>query len=362
MSRYAGMLSALLLTALLFWLAPGLIAGHMADSGRTGESLKPPASRTMVVWVTSWQAGDRSLLSGLCSAFEKQRPGLRIYLRRADAEELHAPDAVLPDVVLHCAGEIVAPEEVLLPLAAPEVCPEGVLWSGRSRNVLYAVPLWYSPNVLCLPRSWLEAEPESSAGEAAPQQTRAYFALETPMPTAAARPLDTDNLPWRKLTEPGCLWADSAIGFTQLMMLCPASLRQELSRCAPCLTEPPKEAAVIRSLQSHLAAQDGRIPLALPTVTSLRVRYASLTGESEDAAAFLNYLCTAAEAAGEQHLAHTCGGAKAKEELLWQTLVLAQEGLLLPNAFAIPQQGIEELCLEDFTAAADPVATLLKLR
>jgi hypothetical protein len=250
----------------------------------------------------------------------------------------------------------------LLPLAAPKACPDSVLWSGRSRNTLYAIPLWYSPNVLCLPRSWLETAPRNGPDTVAAGQGRSYFALETPAPTAAAQPLSPENLPWRRLTESGCLWADSAIGFTQLMMLCPAGLRQELSRCTPCLTEPPGDAAVIRSLQSHLSAQDGRIPLALPTVTSLRVRYASLTGDNEDAAAFLSYLCGTAEAAAEQHLAHTCGEPGAKEELLWQTLLLAQEGLLLPNAFAMPFNAMEALCLQDHSAGADPVATLLKLR
>ncbi len=359
MSRYAGMLSALVLTALLLWLMPGLVSQRLADRGRTAQSLQPARSRTLVVWVTSWQPEDRSLLSGLCTAFEKQCPGLRIYLRRADAEELYAPEAVLPDVVLHAPGEILAPEKVLRPLAAPDGYPENAVWSGMHGGTLYALPLWYSPNVLCLPPGWQQGE---SAAPQVSDGTGAYFSLETPVPQLTVPPLTADSLPWRRITEPGVLYADSPIAFLQLMMLCPNRLRQELARCSPQLGAAPEDAAVLRSLQSHLAANDGRVPLALPAVTSLRVRYASLCSGSEDAAAFVQFLCHAHSAAGQKQLVHAAGGQQHAGGLLGQTAALAETGQLLPNAFAMSQEAMESLCLQELAAGSDPVAALLRLR
>lgn len=359
MSRYTGMLSALVLTALLFWLLPGLVSGQLREDGRIDHSLRPARARTMVVWVTSWQPEDRSLLSGLCSAFEKQRPGLRIYLRRVDAEELYLKEAVLPDVVLHAPGEILAPDQVLLPLTAPAGYPENAVWSGMYRGSLYALPLWYSPNLLCLPESWQQA-PQGAPQEA--KEGRAYFALETPVPQVTAPPLTAESLPWARLTEKGAVWADSPIALTQLMHLCPTALRQELARCTPQTGPAPEDAALLRSLVSHLSAEDGRIPLVLPAVTSLRVRYASLCRHSEDAAAFIAFLAEAAEAAAEKQLVHAGGGLPARGDLLGQTLALAGSGQLLPNAFVMSREAMERLCLEGFTAGEDPVATLLRLR
>lgn len=359
MSRYAGVLSALLVTALLFWLLPGLVTQRLSDTGRTEQSLKPARARTMVVWVTSWQPEDRSLLSGLCTAFEKQNPGLRIYLRRVDAEELYTPGAVLPDVVLHAPGEIPAPEKVLLPLAAPAGYPENAVWSGMHQGSLYALPLWYSPNVLCLPSGWLGADAQAPQ---APDDSHAYFTLETPVPATMPPSFTAESLPWARITAPGAVYADSAIGFVQLMLLCPGGIRQELAQCLPQIATPPEDAVVLRTLQSHLAAEDGRIPVALPTVTSLRVRYASLCRRGEDAEAFLLYLSRAAAVVEGKQLVHAGGGSGGAGGLLGQTITLAASGQLLPNAFIMPLEAMEGLCLQDFAAGTDPVVTMLKLR
>ena len=354
MTRYAGILSALLLTGLLLISMPGLLRQRLSDTGRTADSLKQPRDRTMVVWVTSWEPGDRRLLSGLCTAFEKQQPGLRIYLRRADAQELYAPDAVLPDVVLHGQGEIASPEGRLLPMTAPDGYPEGVLWSGSYQGQLLAVPLWYSPNVLCLPGEWFAEEPKQQS-----PASGSYFQLATPAPDLGEQPVTLQSVPWRRLAEGGVIYADTAIALPQLLLVCPAALRGQLAGCRASMEPPPPEAAVIRSLQSHQAAGDGRVALPLPTVTSLRVRYASLCSPGEDAAAFVRFLATAARAAGEHRLAHANGLTDTGDGLLRDTLSLAQGGLLLPNAFTA---GAAHICLEDFAAGADPVATLLKLR
>ncbi len=355
MTRYAGILSALLLTALLLISMPGLLRSHLENSGRTADSLKQAESRTMVVWVTSWAAEDRQLLSSLCSAFEKQQPGLRIYLRMADAAELYAGDAVPPDVLLYGQGELPAPEGVLLPLAPPEHYSESVLWSGKYQGQLLALPLWYSPNVLCLPEAWFTQENSALATP----DSGSYFALATPAPNHGEPQATLETIPWGRLLEGGTVYADSPMGFTQLMMLCPVTLRSQLAACTAAMEQPPPEAAVIRSLQSHYRAEDGRLALPLPTVTSLRVRYASLCRQSEDGAAFIRFLSGAVRSAGEHQLAHAGGGMDTTDPLLRETMLLAETGLLLPNAFTA---GAAAICTQDFAAAADPVATLLKLR
>ena len=360
MSKYAGMLSALLLTGLLLFLMPGLLARQMADTGRTAPSLRPPQARTMVVWVTSWSPGDRALLSGLCSAYEKQHPGLRIYLRRADAAELRGKDAVLPDAVLYGHGEISDPQGVLLPLAAPAAYPESVVWSGTYQGALYGLPLWYSPNVLCIPEKWLAAEQDGSAGAVQQTQGEAYFGQ--PLPQQETTPLTAETIPWQRLLESGTVHADSAIGFTQLLHLCPGSLRSSLCALTPVVGQPEAEEAVIRSLQSQLAAKDGRVALCLPAVTGLRVRYVSLCGQSEDAAGFVRFLASAARAVEEAGLLHVIGCTPQAEGLLLQTAALAKNGLVLPNAFSLGAAEAQQICLEDFARGIDPVATLLKLR
>lgn len=362
MSKYAGMLSALLLTGLLLFLMPGLLARQLADPGRTDPSLRPPEARTMVVWVTSWSPGDRSLLSGLCSAYEKQQPGLRIYLRRADAAELRGKDAVLPDVVLYGHGEIADPQGVLLPLVAPAAYPESAVWSGTCGGTLYGLPLWYSPNVLCIPETWLAAEDDGPAGVGQQAQGDAYFALKPPLPQQEPRPLTADTIPWQKLLEGGTICADSAIGFTQLLHLCPGSLRSSLCARTPVIGPPEGDGAVIRSVQTQLAAKDGRVALCLPAVTGLRVRYVSLCRQSEDAAGFVQFLAGAARAAEEAGLLHVVGCTPQAEGLLLQTAALAKNGPVLPNAFSLGAAEAQQICLEDFSRGIDPVATLLKLR
>lgn len=360
MSKYAGMLSALLLTALVLLLFPGLLSRQLSDTGRTDERLRPPEARTVVVWVTSWTPGDRALLSGLCTAYEKQNPGLRIYLRRADAAELYGEDAVLPDAVLYGHGEIAEPQKVLLPLAAPSGYTESAVWSGTCGGTLYGLPLWYSPNVLCIPEQWLAAAQDGSVGQQ--EQSNAYFALKPPEPSPPAQPLTAENIPWQRLVECGALYADSAVGFTQLLHLCPGQLRSSLCAVTPMLGQPGEDDAVIRSLQSHLAAKDGRAALCLPAVTTFRVRYASLCSQSEDAAGFVRFLAGTARAAEENGLLHVIGCTEQAEGLLLQTAELAANGLLLPNAFSVGTAEAQQLCLEDFSRGIDPVATLLKLR
>ncbi len=354
MNRRTGVLTALLLTALMLCAVPGLLHGQLNSTGRTDDRLKPASARTMVVWVTSWGAEDGKLISGLCTAFEKSQPGVRVYLRKAAPEELYAPDAVLPDVVLHRTGDILSPEAALLPLTPPEGYPETALYSGRSQGVQYALPLWYSPYLLSLPPDW-QASVQTVAD--AP-----YFQLQTPAPTAMPPTLTADCLPWERIMESGKVYSEGGVGLLQLLNLCPAQFRQQLRSCQPVLEEMPAQQTVVCSLRTHLALGEDRQALALRPATGQQARYVSLCRENEDAIAFVQFLLDAKEAPMAVDLAPVAADGAEDGSLMSQLLALAKEGLYLPNAFALPEGEINSLCLKAFATGDDPVATLLRLR
>ena len=95
--RRGAVLSALLLTALLLYLWPGLLKGLWTDTdNRMAGELRPAQRRTLTLWWLPGKMGDQRCISRLCTRLEKETPGLRVFLRRADAAELTAPDASRP--------------------------------------------------------------------------------------------------------------------------------------------------------------------------------------------------------------------------------------------------------------------------
>ena len=97
MMRHAGVLSALLLTAALLCAMPGLTKWP-EQQGRADERLRPAQLRTLTVWLTPGEVDDRKLISELCAAFEKEHPGVRVFLRVVTGGEYAGETAVLPDV------------------------------------------------------------------------------------------------------------------------------------------------------------------------------------------------------------------------------------------------------------------------
>ena len=107
--RRGAVLSALLLTALLLYLWPGLLKGLWTDTdNRMAGELRPAQRRTLTLWWLPGEMGDQRCISRLCTRLEKETPGLRVFLRRADAAELTAPDALLPDAVLFAVTAILS--------------------------------------------------------------------------------------------------------------------------------------------------------------------------------------------------------------------------------------------------------------
>lgn len=361
MNRRWSILSALLATALLLCCMPGLLRQQLASEGRTDDRLKPAASRTMVVWVTSWLEEDRQLLSSLCADFEKQRPGLRIYLRRVDAAELTAPDAVLPDVVLHTTGDVLAPGEALLPMVSPEGVAEGLLATGMSQGQLFGIPLWYRPMLFSVPKEWFE-EADGTQPEQAPKAGQAYFTLATPVPEQAATVVTLADVPWRRLMEASEVVSECGAGLPLLLLHCPSTLREEMAGLEPTLRKPQGDEAGVCSLSTHLAREQEAVGLLLPPPTGQRARYLSLCREGEDAQAFVHFLLglDAQAAAANAHLMPVVNASV--PEPSWAAKIVSGGDPFLPNAFLMDSSSMDQLCIQDFCRREDPVATLLKLR
>lgn len=350
-ARRAGLLSALLATAALLCALPGLWRGAMrADPNRMDERLRPPRARTLTVWLLPGNVDDRKLLNEACAAFEKEDGGVRVFLRTVDAQELLAPNAVLPDVALLASGSLTEPERAFLPLGG-----EGEMdASGKSGGVCYAMPLWLAPNVLSMPAEWLREQPT-------PQADSLLGASEPPQ----ADEITAASLPWRRLLEEKGLALSKGVAMQQLMFACPVSIRGELVALAR--TDAADGQAKVCTLSQHLArrqAGEAVEAYALMPCVSDRVRYAALCRDGQDARAFVAFL------AGDAMQARTTaygllpaqGEAELGDALTGALLARYRESMVLPNAFAHTAQEREAICLDAFLRAADPVETLLRLR
>ena len=378
--RHAGVLSALLLTAALLCAMPGLL-NQPVEQDRADDRLRPAQLRTLTVWFLPGDVGDRKLVNQLCAAYEKEHKGVRIFLRVVTADELEGVSAVLPDAVLFQTGDIACPEKFFLPLAVEADA------SGRFAGVQRAVPLWFSPNVLSIPQSWLR---KAAAQTPKPDS---LLAVSTPIPQETADSLlPADDLPWGMLLQKGAIATPEGVGYQQLLSICPLQDRARLisavlglgtvpaaaspapdgwvttvpfSRSAsptpaPVITTPAR----VETLASHQARlKKGEVLAAhvLSPAVSDRVRYTALCRDGEDARAFLQFLLAQQEAALSHGLIPP-GCEPEHPDALTQALITAYDSPALPNAFAHTHQERLQLCADGFARNEDPVRTLLGLR
>lgn len=159
------------------------------------------------VWVLDAPGGGQAWLRSQVSAFEKQHRGVTVYLRQATADELSAPDAILPDIVLYQSGSITDPAAVFLPLSGEGVradsalLRESLLRCGRHRGTQYGLPLCWSAWVLALDGA-LDPEPLDTP---APTTLlgRASATAEPSADTTPAYPLDAASQTACALRSPG---------------------------------------------------------------------------------------------------------------------------------------------------------------
>lgn len=362
--RRSGVLGALLATVVLMVILPGVLRSFFTgDTNRMDESLRPAQSRTLTLWLVGDSAGDHRLITQLLSAFEKTRPGLRIYLRKADLEELTAENAVLPDGLLYSPGEISMPEKYLLPLSAPENIPQEALQSGSSAGTLYGIPLWYAPNVLSLPKAWFDTEDKTVSGSG-----ESYFGKSTPPPPVEMDLTDPGNIPWQKMFQPGSLYIQPGVAMEQLSCVCPPNLRSELSASYPSQAPSPSSDHIARawSYPEHLSrsSKEALVPLLLTPAVSDRVRFFSICRENEDALALLKFLTGAEAASRLEEKGWLCVNRTVQptDGILKQAAQAAEPGLYFPNAYAHTRQELYSLCEDGLRRCADPVQILLMLR
>ena len=214
-TRRTGILTALLLTAALMCAMPGLWQSVIhTDPWRVDDSLRPPQTETLTVWLLPGQIDNQKLIRQCCSTFEKEQQGVRVFLRRVTAEELTDPESVLPDAVLFETGSIANPEQILLPLTGMKTDDASGIYAG----LRYAVPLWLEANVLSLPSEWFDTP-------AATPEPSSFFALESTAPPQEDNDLIRD-VPWTHLLQPGALKMPEGIALQQLLILlcCTANL------------------------------------------------------------------------------------------------------------------------------------------
>ncbi|MDD3334354.1 MAG: hypothetical protein PHI98_02445 [Eubacteriales bacterium] len=362
--RRSGLLSALLLTAALFCAMPGLLRSfESTDANRMDERLRPAETRTLTVWVLGDELKDGGLLSSLCSDFEKEHRGLRVFLRRVTPEELEKEEAVLPELVFFQTGELISPERWFKPILQTEGIDPNALLSGQSGGSLYAVPLWFSPNVLSIPAQWLK----DSGAAPAVTEPPSFFGLATSAPEIKPKEtLTLETLPWSKLLASGALWIQQGIGAQQMLFVCPDGLENELI-AAQSQQSADAKAARAWSLKAHgTAVKAGEALEAVPLLPAVsdQVRYLSFCKDSEDAKKLLTYLVTPAVQAKAQEAGYLAvsGNAPAYSLLQQHLKESYQSGLLFPNAFAHTRQELNALCRDSLLRRVDPVETLLKLR
>ncbi|MBR6668436.1 MAG: hypothetical protein IKL25_08780 [Clostridia bacterium] len=171
------------------WLLP-----QLHDQSRL-PGLKMKDRTLLRIWVIGSPGGGQAWLKGRLQQFEKQHPQVSTYLRTVPAEELSAPEAVIPDVVLYLPGDLQDPASRFLPLTGDvsSLLREELLRCGRWQNQQYGLPLCWSAWALAIdsalePGTALTPAPTTLLGR--PAATAAASTPEPAYPLEAARQAD----------------------------------------------------------------------------------------------------------------------------------------------------------------------------
>ncbi len=402
MNRRTSAYVCLLLTAALLSVLPGLVSNlTRRDSGRMAERLRPDPAQTLTVWIVSDATQGKTHLSEQTALFEKSHGGVRVYLRRADAAELFAQSAVLPDVVLFSPGAFSTPEKALMPIAhlgEAELPTDAAMAAGRSGGIQYAIPLWFAPSVLAVPSQMF---PTEDIPTPRPTQT-SLFNLGTPAPTQLPQQGGKDPslpeealIPWEALLTPQSLPKPEGIALIQLLHMCPTPMRPALVEAltggaaqnpsdapngnvsrrglftpAPVAKGPvaaaPVSAAVLPLAQYRHAVEEGRAlaAFAMAPACTQQVLFAGICHDHGLSQAFVTHLLGGeAQAALPPHgLLPTVPMEAQGDGLTRQLMESYGRSLLFPNAFQHNLQELNAICEDAFRRNQSPTETLLRLR
>lgn len=355
MGRRMAALGCLLLTAGMLLLLPGVWkSAEKTDTGRVDERLKPPKTQLLTVWLVGDRTDSLEHLRREISAFEKNEPGVRVYLRTADAEECLRADALLPDVVLFAPFLFPAPEKLLLPLPEELTAREEAMMAGKYADVQYALPLWFSPNVLAVPHALLESPPPKSTPKPTP-----LLGLLSPtdvsiQPKATVTPPD---IPWKAL-ESGKVTSQSkpaGIALQQLQSM--RGARHELLNSATVLS-----LSKLRALQ-----QKGEevVGFAMKPPVCDRYLLGGLTRDTAQGMKLLRFLLSepSQRRLWQSALFPTAILGSGSDDSLSDELArMYAASFVLPNAFTHTRAEYEQLCQSAFLAGEDVTRMLLRLR
>ncbi|NLV57879.1 MAG: hypothetical protein GXY67_03830 [Clostridiales bacterium] len=395
MNRRTSALCCLLLTAALLIALPSLPGSLPRQDGqRMAEHLRPAKTQPLILWILSDPTVSGSYLSRQIALFEKEKPGVRVFLRKADAIELTAPEAVLPDVLLFGPGAFGQPSRILLPLSADMGLSPAMLLAGQSAMIQYALPLWLAPSVLAVPSALL---PSQAVPSLEPTQS-SLFHLGTPPPgggggsgveTPPFLP-DASAISWEDLIKPGVLVPPKGMALQQLLSMCPASLRtafvnnlanQGRINSTPSPTPPQSRTRLLggkpqatplpnvqvlslSACQKAIAAGEALVPFPMTPAAGDNLLLLGLCRDSEPARAFLKHLFSqeAREALTPYGLLPTLPQGHSTDPLYAGLATLYANNPVFPNAFEHTLEELQALCLDGFTRQVDPAETLLRLR
>ena len=161
----------------------GVLAFYLHGQNRPIAGLSGDNRTLLRVWMLHSPGGAARWVETQLSTYERQHPGVLIYLRQVSADELTAEEALLPDVVLYRPGDIPDPDGLFLPISGDAPIFAGLLSGGR--QVAYplcwgawvlAVDSAYDPQTAATPApTTLLGRPSSTLS---PEQTPALFPLE----------------------------------------------------------------------------------------------------------------------------------------------------------------------------------------
>ena len=169
--------------SVLLLILSGVLAFYLHGQNRPIAGLSGDNRTLLRVWMLHSPGGAARWVETQLSAYERQHPGVLIYLRQVSADELTAEETLLPDVVLYRPGDIPDPDGLFLPISGDAPIFAGLLSGGR--QVAYplcwgawvlAVDSAYDPQTAATPApTTLLGRPSSTLS---PEQTPALFPLE----------------------------------------------------------------------------------------------------------------------------------------------------------------------------------------
>jgi hypothetical protein len=134
----------------------GVLAFYLHGQNRPIAGLSGDNRTLLRVWMLHSPGGAARWVETQLSAYERQHPGVLIYLRQVSADELTAEETLLPDVVLYRPGDIPDPDGLFLPISGDAPIFAGLLSGGRQ----VAYPLCWGAWVLAVDSAY---DPQTAA-------------------------------------------------------------------------------------------------------------------------------------------------------------------------------------------------------